>query len=255
LSVCNAGHARILKFTAVQLLNRSSEIRSRFKLDEAFTVRIAVGFRVDDIKAGLTGKVFQILPAGIIGKSSDLHSMRRAAGPGSTVALMVVAAASFTVARAAGKLDSETLTHKIGSMESWDDITGIHGILVLDETKPIHELDLCDLTGAMGCKVSLDIGLGSIFGQVAQVKTGRRHLGHDCCSGWFLVPECTGWTVLEEDARKGSVLRVGLRASSCAKANSTLGGLCGWPVDWVFAHLARETGRERANIRRPNAVY
>jgi hypothetical protein len=29
---------------------------------------------------------------------------------------MVVAAASFTVARAAGKLDSETLTHKIGSI-------------------------------------------------------------------------------------------------------------------------------------------
>ncbi len=40
------------------------------------------------------------------------------------------------------------------------DIPGIHGILVLDEAKAIHELDLGDLTRAMGRKVSLDIGLG-----------------------------------------------------------------------------------------------
>ena len=39
-------------------------------------------------------------------------------------------------------------------------IPGIHGILVLDEAKAIHELDLGDLARAVGRKVSLDIGLG-----------------------------------------------------------------------------------------------
>lgn len=40
-------------------------------------------------------------------------------------------------------------------------ITGIHGILVLDETEAVHKLDLGDLSGAMGREVSLDIALGS----------------------------------------------------------------------------------------------
>jgi hypothetical protein len=42
-----------------------------------------------------------------------------------------------------------------------DDISGIHRILVLDKAEAIHELHLSDLPGAMGRKVSLDIGLGS----------------------------------------------------------------------------------------------
>jgi hypothetical protein len=44
---------------------------------------------------------------------------------------------------------------------TWHNIPRIHGILVLDEAEAVHELDLCDLTGAMGREVSLDIGLGS----------------------------------------------------------------------------------------------
>lgn len=97
-------------------------------------------------------------------------------------------------------------------MLTWDNIPGIHGILVLNEAEAVHELDLGNLTGAMGREVSLDIGLGSwrrapvsagtcccwcgrrrserrslaaacrveltIPGQVAQVEAGGRHLGH-----------------------------------------------------------------------------
>lgn len=44
---------------------------------------------------------------------------------------------------------------------TWYDITRIHGVLVLDESKAVHQLDLHDLTRAMGVEVVLDIGLGS----------------------------------------------------------------------------------------------
>jgi hypothetical protein len=39
-------------------------------------------------------------------------------------------------------------------------IASIHSILVLDETKAIHELDLGDLAGAMSVEVGFDIGFG-----------------------------------------------------------------------------------------------
>lgn len=41
-----------------------------------------------------------------------------------------------------------------------DDITGVHGIFVLDEAEAIHELDFSDVAGAMGREVGLNIGLG-----------------------------------------------------------------------------------------------
>ena len=42
-----------------------------------------------------------------------------------------------------------------------NDITGIHGILVFDESEAIHELDLGDLSGAMSVEMGLDISFGS----------------------------------------------------------------------------------------------
>jgi len=39
-------------------------------------------------------------------------------------------------------------------------IACIHGILVLNESKAIHELDLGDLPCAMGVEMGFDIGLG-----------------------------------------------------------------------------------------------
>jgi len=45
-----------------------------------------------------------------------------------------------------------------------DDITRVHGILVFDKTKAIHELDLGDLTGTVGSEVIFDILLGGCEG-------------------------------------------------------------------------------------------
>lgn len=44
---------------------------------------------------------------------------------------------------------------------TWDYITSVHGVLVLDEAEAIHELNLSDLASAMGVEVVLNIGLGS----------------------------------------------------------------------------------------------
>lgn len=45
-----------------------------------------------------------------------------------------------------------------------NDIAGIHSILVFDESKSVHELDLRDLPSAMGVEVSFNIGLGRCDG-------------------------------------------------------------------------------------------
>lgn len=46
-------------------------------------------------------------------------------------------------------------------LRTWNHVTGVKRILVLDEAKTIHELDLGNLAGAMGVEVVLNVGLGS----------------------------------------------------------------------------------------------
>ncbi len=53
------------------------------------------------------------LPAGIIGESSDLHSVRCATRAWSTA---LVVAKTFTVAGAASELDRKALSHEVGSI-------------------------------------------------------------------------------------------------------------------------------------------
>lgn len=84
-------------------------------------------------------------------------------------------------AGATGELDNEALAHEVGAMESRNDVTRIHRVFVLDEAEAVHELDLCDLAGAVSLKVGLDIGLGGTAGEVAQVQAGGGDLGH---GGW-----------------------------------------------------------------------
>lgn len=43
---------------------------------------------------------------------------------------------------------------------TWDDVTGIHRILIFDEAKPVHQLDLRDLSGAMGAEMFFDVLFG-----------------------------------------------------------------------------------------------
>lgn len=51
-------------------------------------------------------------------------------------------------------------TIKMGRRLTRNDVSRIHGILVLDEAEAIHELDLGDLASAMGSEVAFNIGLG-----------------------------------------------------------------------------------------------
>ena len=44
---------------------------------------------------------------------------------------------------------------------TWNDVSSIHGILVLDEAEAIHQLHLSDVASAMFCEMGLNVGLGS----------------------------------------------------------------------------------------------
>jgi len=73
---------------------------------------------------------------------------------------MATEATRFTCATATGKLNGQALAHEVGSMEGRHNVARIHRILVLNEAKAIHQLDLSDIPGAMGREMSLNIGLG-----------------------------------------------------------------------------------------------
>ena len=53
---------------------------------------------------------------------------------------------------------------RLGETRTRDNVTGIHGILVFDEAKAVHQFDLGNLAGAMGSEVRGNIGLGD-FGR------------------------------------------------------------------------------------------
>lgn len=85
---------------------------------------------------------------------------------------------ALSVSTSTGKLNGEAFSHKIGSMKGWDNIAGVHCVLVLDEAEAIHQLYFGNLSGTVGRKVSLDIGLGSMSREVPQVQPGGRNLSH-----------------------------------------------------------------------------
>jgi hypothetical protein len=65
-----------------------------------------------------------------------------------------------------------------------NDVARVHSVLVLDETEAVHELDLSDLASAMGLEVALDVCLGGIAREVAQVEARAGYLSHgDSCCG------------------------------------------------------------------------
>jgi hypothetical protein len=52
----------------------------------------------------------------------------------------------------------------VAALRTWDYVPCVHGILVLDEAKAIHELDLGDLSSSMLGEMSLNIGLAGCWG-------------------------------------------------------------------------------------------
>lgn len=157
------------------------------------------------------------LPAGLTWKSRDLHAVRCTSGTRSST---FISSESIAIASSTSELNCQALTHEVRTVKGYvdcycvfargtvvgltrNDITGIHGILVFDESEAIHELDLGDLSGAMSVEMRLDIGLGSyelvsktghsenarrledrcnnlhtISREITQVQPGRRHLRH-----------------------------------------------------------------------------
>lgn len=59
---------------------------------------------------------------------------------------------------------------------TWNDVARVHGILIFDEAKAIHQLDLCDLASAMGTEVSLDIGLCDLIGRSGSAWRSRKSI-------------------------------------------------------------------------------
>jgi hypothetical protein len=74
--------------------------------------------------------------------------------------------------RTTSKLHCQSLAFEVTAMESRDNVTSIHGILILDEAKAVHQLDLRNLTGAMGREVFFDILFGDIAGKIPEIESG-----------------------------------------------------------------------------------
>jgi hypothetical protein len=168
--------AAALEFLAIKLLHGCLKVRSGLEFDKTTAARVTSSFGVNNVETWLTSKVFQILPAGIGWKSSNLHSVGSTTGP--RWRALLVAEATFALLASSRELDGQTFSHEVGTMKGWNDVARIHGILVFDEAKAIHELDLCNFSSAMGRKVGFDVGLGSIAREVPQVEPRSRDLGH-----------------------------------------------------------------------------
>lgn len=50
---------------------------------------------------------------------------------------------------------------------TWNDVTRVHSVFVLNEAKSVHELDLSDFASSMSLKVGLNLSLGGIARKVA----------------------------------------------------------------------------------------
>jgi len=169
LSIGNTSDANTFEFTAIKLFYCSLEIRSSLELNKApFTITVSTSLGVNNVKTGLTSEIFEILPTGLSWKASDLHTVRRTSRTGSSA---LSSSKRITVASPASELHGQTFAHKVGTMESRNDVASIHSILVFDKTEAIHKLDLGDLACAMSIEVGFNIRFGRITRQVAQVQS------------------------------------------------------------------------------------
>jgi hypothetical protein len=115
------------------------------------------------------------LPAGLTWKSRDLHAVRCTSGTRSST---FISSKSIAIASSTSELNGQALAHEVRTVKGCvkchfvsargtvvgltrNDITGIHSILIFDESEAIHKLDLGDLSGAMTVEMRLNIRLGS----------------------------------------------------------------------------------------------
>jgi len=147
---------RCLKSLSIQLFHGSFEVGCSFELHESFAITFASSFGIDDVQlTRVSGEIFEVLPTGIRLKASDLHAVDCATG---TRNVAVRRPCKVVLpAWSSSKLNSQSLALEFCSMEGWNDVSSVHGIFILDETKAIHELDFLNGAGAMSAKVLLDV--------------------------------------------------------------------------------------------------
>jgi hypothetical protein len=84
-----------------------------------------------------------------------------------------------------------------GVKHTWNDITGVLGVLPLDEAKAVHQLDLRDLASAMFQEQGLDVGLGG-FAWVVSIRK------QSVFSPLPFFPSSRPWRRVPEGRRPGS---------------------------------------------------
>lgn len=73
-----------------------------------------------------------------------------------------------------------------GKCHTWNNVTGIHGILILDEAETTHQLHLGDFSSAMSGKVVFNVGLGSCPQRVSwQASRGKKREDYGPFRGRF----------------------------------------------------------------------
>lgn len=171
---------RAFEFTAIKFLNSGLEISASLEFDKTFAI-VSTSLRVDHVELTSTScEVFQILPTSIGLQASNLHAVNCSPW---TRGLTFLRSKVVLPSRATGKLDGQSFSLEFGSMESWDDISRIHHVLVFDEAEAVHEFDFLDGSSAMAREMILDLLLGDISWQIPQIESSRRdgilRLRHD----------------------------------------------------------------------------
>jgi len=131
---------------------------------------LAVVFLVDISKGDFTGlahKVLDILPAHAMSEIFDNQTVLGSLwGAESAIVSVLAAISSITTS----KLDNESLSHKLFSVEVVDSILGISVIAKLNKAESVFEGDLTE--SAVAFEEGFDITVGGISGETTQVHTG-----------------------------------------------------------------------------------
>jgi len=146
------------------------------ELDDSFTVTLVVNIRVGDL-AGRAEVILQVLPRSFRGYILDDDAVL---GPGarrvsSAAPVSESATARATsAARVLGKLNADTTSFKVLSVEIVNGVIGIPVIVELDESVAVLDHDV--LNSAVALKKLLDVSLAYVVGNVPDVNSlARRH--------------------------------------------------------------------------------
>jgi hypothetical protein len=154
LNIGDTAHSGALELSSIKLIDGSFQISCSLELNEPSSL-FAASLRIDNVQTRLTCKIFQVLPA-CFRETRNQHAKNRTTGTRHVRAIRG-AREIFFAAWSTRKLDCKSLAFEVATVECRNHISSIHRILVLDKPESVHQLDLCDLPGAMATKVFLDV--------------------------------------------------------------------------------------------------